>query len=215
MSRTGQRPPPKWDQLYRVAAPQGGFFSLAQAREIGYSAPLIEYHHKVGHLERAGRGIFRLSQFPTGEHEDLIVTWLWSERRGVFSHETALALHDLSDALPSKQHLTLPTAWKRRRLRVPPGVVLQHADLPEQDVAWMGPVPLTSPLRTVVDCAVGDVEPTLIRQAKTQAMRRGLFTKADISIERCARPRRERQGSIQIARGIQAVARRAYPPDVP
>ncbi len=42
------------------------------------------------------RGVYRLVHFPVGDHEDLTAVWLWSEREGVFSHETALALHDLS-----------------------------------------------------------------------------------------------------------------------
>lgn len=180
MPRRGQNPAPTWDRLYRLAAPQGGFFTLAQARQVGYSGPLIEYHLRVGHLERAGRGIFRLVHFPPGDHEDLIVVWLWSEKRGVFSHETALALHDLSDALPAKKHLTVPSEWRRRRLRVPPGVLLHHADLARTEVAWAGPVPVTSPLRTIVDCTVSSVDPILVRQAKAQAKRRGLFTKLDL-----------------------------------
>ena len=32
---------------------------------------------------------------------------------GVFSHDTALALHELSDALPARAHLTLPASWRR------------------------------------------------------------------------------------------------------
>jgi len=47
------------------------------------------------------RGVYRLEHFPAGEHEDLVALWLWTDRAGVFSHETALALHGLSDTLPS------------------------------------------------------------------------------------------------------------------
>jgi predicted transcriptional regulator of viral defense system len=59
--------------------------------------------------------------------------WLWSERVGVFSHETALGLHELSDVLPARIHLTLPAKWRRRRLRVPKGVVVHHADVDRRE----------------------------------------------------------------------------------
>jgi hypothetical protein len=42
------------------------------------------------------RGIYRLVHFPAGQHEELVVAWLWSERVGIVSHQTALALHELS-----------------------------------------------------------------------------------------------------------------------
>ena len=171
---------PAWDGLYRTAAPQGGYFTTSQANEVGYSGALLAYHERTGHLERAARGILRLTHYPPGDHEDLIVTWLWSEQAGVFSHQTALAMHELSDVLPSRHHLTVPASWSTRRLRVPKKVILLHADVPKRELAWMGPVPVTTPLRTVVDCTLAHVEPDLVRQARAQALKRGLFTAAEL-----------------------------------
>ena len=80
-------------------------------------------------MVRVRRGVYRVVHFPASEHEDLIVLWLWAGQVGVFSHETALALHDLSDALPGKVHMTVPSSWRRRRLRIPAGLVLHFADV--------------------------------------------------------------------------------------
>jgi len=171
---------PDWTQLYELAAPQAGYFTLAQAREAGYSPPLLAYYVRVGRLERAGRAIFRLSHFPPGEHEDLVVAWLWSERLGIFSHETALMLHELSDALPAHKHLTVPTAWEHRRLRVPAGVVLHYGDVADTDRTWKGPVPLTNALRSILDCSRASAPPTIIEQAIKQGMKRGLFTRKQL-----------------------------------
>jgi len=107
--------------------------------------------------------------------------WLWSERAGVFSHQTALSLHDLSDVLPGNIHLTLPAEWRHRRFRVPQGVVLHHAEVPGEDRIWFGPVLVTSPRRTLSDCARELVSPELLRQAAQQALRRGLIVKGDLS----------------------------------
>jgi predicted transcriptional regulator of viral defense system len=107
----------------------------------------------------------------------------------VFSHQTALALHGLSDALPAQVHLTLPSTWRRRRLRVPEGVVLHHADVLATDRAWLGAVPITSPRRTLNDCAGDGLPPDLLRQAARQALRRGLVTRGELGdVEKALEP---------------------------
>jgi hypothetical protein len=144
------------------------------------SALLNQYYVREGRLERAGRGILRLAHFPPGDTEDLVPIWLWSGGVGVFSHETALALHDLSDALPAVRSLTVPFTWSRRRIRPSRGVRLHFADLAPNETAWKGPVPMTTPLRTVVDCARAHALPDIVRQAVAQGLRRGLFSRTEL-----------------------------------
>ena len=170
---------PDWDSLFAVAQGQDGYFTTAQAAQSGYSRPLLHKHLASGKMVRSRRGIYRLVHFPASDHEDLVVLWLWSEQAGVFSHESALALHDLSDVLPGKAHLTLPATWRRRRLRVPSGLVLHFADVGDADRTSFGAVPVTGPLRTLRDCIAADVAPSLVHQAILQARRRGMITAAD------------------------------------
>ncbi len=169
---------PDWNALYATAAAQEGLFTARQAVEAGYSAPLLIHHQRAGRFERVARGIYRLVHFPMGEHEDLVAAWLWSEQQGVVSDVTALALHHLSDVLPSRVHLTVPSAWARRRLRAPAGVVLHHADIPPHERAWFGSVPVTTVARTLNDCARSHLSPEHLGAAARQAMARGL-TMAD------------------------------------
>lgn len=171
---------PSWDRLYEAAAGQGGYFTTAQAAEAGYSRQLLLKHLRGRRIVRARRGVYRLAQFPAGDREDLVIVWLWSEQEGVFSHETALSLHELSDALPAQIHITVPEAWRRRRLRMPDGVVLHHATLAEEDRTWVDQVPATTAARTLNDCADDDVDPILVRQAMVQGLRLGLFTRAEV-----------------------------------
>lgn len=180
MAKSGEEPgsPPDWDALFGVAQAQTGYFTTRQAARAGYSPQLLAYLGDKKVL-RVRRGIYRLVHFPSGDHEDLVVSWLWSEQAGVFSHETALALHDLSDALPSKVHLTMPASWRHRRLRVPTGLVLHFADIGERERTNFGAVPVTAPLRTLADCIEADLAPGLLDQAVTQARRRGLITAAE------------------------------------
>jgi predicted transcriptional regulator of viral defense system len=173
---------PDRDRLYEIAATQEGHFTTAQAGEAGYSPQLLMKHLKGGRIRRVRRGVYRLVQFPAGEHEDLIVLWLWSEQAGVFSHETALAILDLSDVLPSQIHMTLPAPWASRRLRIPRGLVLHHADVPENERTWAGSVRVTTAGRTLVDCARSKVEPRLVRDAFEDGCARGLVDRESVPL---------------------------------
>ncbi len=186
----GARPKkPNWNLLAETASAQEGYFTTGQAAEAGYSTQLLLKHIRAGRVARTRRGIYRLVHFPVGEHEELIVAWLWSKQAGVISHQTALALHGLSDALPANVHLTLPQAWRRRRLRAPAGVVLHHANVPPDDLAWCGAAPTTNPRRTLNDCAREAMAPDLLYQAAKQAIRRGLVAKADLrAVDEALRP---------------------------
>jgi predicted transcriptional regulator of viral defense system len=177
---------PDWNRLYEVAAAQEGLFTVRQAAEAGYSSQLLLHHVAGGRVIRVRRGIYRIVHFPAGEHEDLVSAWLWSERVGVFSHQTALALHRLSDALPASQHLTVPDEWHRRRFRVPDGVVLHFADVAKKERTWFGPVPVTSVRRTLNDCALDGLSPELLRQAARQALKRGLVVRGELAEVRAA-----------------------------
>lgn len=180
---------PAWQALYDVAASQEGLFTTRQAAAAGYSDPLLAHHQKAGRIARIRRGIYRLVHFPAGEHEDLVAAWLWAESAAVLSHQTALSLHDLSDSLPAQIHLTLPTAWQQRRLRVPKGLVLHYAGVTNKERTWTGAVPATSVRRTLDDCAHSGVAPDLLRQAARQALTRGLVAKSDLKeVEKALKP---------------------------
>lgn len=174
MSTSPQKP--NWDRLYETAGAQEGYFTTRQAADAGYSPQLLAKHLRAGRIARVQRGIYRLVHFPAGDHEDLVITWLWSEQAGVISHQTALSLHELSDAMPEQIHLSVPTEWKLRRLRVPRGVILHYADVAAKQRTWLGAVPVTSATRTLNDCARSGVSPELLRRGAADALRRGLAT---------------------------------------
>ncbi len=173
---------PDWDLLFEIALGQEGLFTTEQAGEAGYSPQLLTHHLGSGNIARVRRGVYRIVHFPAGDHEELTTLWLWSEQKGVFSHQTALALQDLSDILPSQVHLTLPESWQRRRLRVPDKVVLHFAEVSEDETKWIGPIPVTGPLRTLNDCVQGDIEPDILRSAAWDALDHGLVKRRDLEL---------------------------------
>jgi predicted transcriptional regulator of viral defense system len=172
---------PSWDRLYELASGQEGYVTTREAAGAGFSSQLLLKHIHAGRVSRARRGVYRLVHFPAGDHEELVIAWLWSDKQGVFSHQTALALHGLSDALPSKAHILLPATWRARRLRVPADVIVHHGDVPKRERAWFGAVPATSVRRTLSDCTQEKLGPDLLRQAAREALRRGLVTKDELT----------------------------------
>ena len=172
---TTEQKKPSWEQLFEIANGQEGYFTAVQAREAGYSPQLLAHHLRGGKFERELRGVYRLVHYPLSGHGDRIALWLWSDQKGVFSHESALMMHRLSDVLPEKMHLTLPKSWTRRRVKIPSHVVPYFADIPESDRTWIGSVPVTTPERTIADCAESRVSPEFVRQAINEMRKRGMF----------------------------------------
>jgi predicted transcriptional regulator of viral defense system len=173
------RKKPDWGSLYEIALPQGGYFRGSDAAAAGFSKQLLHKHVLSGRIAHALRGVYRLANFPPGDQDELVALWLWSEEVGVFSHETALALYQLSDALPSRVHMTVPRSW-RRRSAVPPIVVLHRANIPESDRTWIGRVPVTTLGRTLRDAVDDGVDPGLIAQAIAAGTARKLLGRSDV-----------------------------------
>lgn len=102
------------------------------------------------------------------------------EPEGVYSHQTALRIHELSDTNPSRLHVTVPPAF-RRSAKVPKVLVLHYAALGENDVEQRHGFRVTSPLRAVADlAATEDVSRGIITQALAEGRSRGLVTAKEI-----------------------------------
>src|ERR1700686_2742160 len=173
-------------RLYEIAEDQQGFFTTKQAKAAGFAENTHPYHVQAGNWIREHRGIYRLTSFPRGDRPDLMLWWLWSRNRkeaaqGVYSHQTALSLHDLSDVMPAKLHMTVPRSF-RRNSEIPRGLVLHLADLPQSDIGVAHGVRVTRPMRTILDLLEGGEVPlATIRQALREGLRRGLIRRSEIA----------------------------------
>ncbi len=174
-----------FQKLYEIAEAQQGFFTTKQAIAAGYAEKAHSYHIRVGDWIRQYRGIYRLSNFPAAEDSELVIWSLWSRNRqdipqGVYSHETALSIHDLSTLMPSKLHLTVPLNF-RRSSQIPEVLILHRANLNEDDIEVRQGFRVTTPLRTIIDLPKeGTVTMDIIQQALQEAMKRGLITRRAI-----------------------------------
>lgn len=172
-------------RLFETALAQQGFFTAKQAREAGFAENTHPYHVRAGNWVREHRGVYRLAQFPPADRPDLVLWSLWSRNRreevqGVYSHQTALSLHDLSDVNPARIHMTVPETF-RKNSQIPGILVLHYCDLPDSDVEFATGFRFTRPLRTILDVIEsGEMERSLVCQAVRQACARGMITRRQI-----------------------------------
>lgn len=189
--------------LYEIAAAQGGYFTSAQAIQVGYAYSQQHFHVSRGNWLRIDRGLFRLRDFPPGEREDLIRWSLWSrDQKGVpqavISHDTALTVHDLSDVMPDQVHLTVP---KEFRKRLPPGCILHKASLTPKDVEPRTGYQVTTPLRTLLDVADSPLSQEHVNRAVRDALERGLVRWRALETAHCSpQPRRRLEQALLTAR---------------
>lgn len=168
--------------MFQLAQEQGGYFTAKQAAGLGYVASKRNYHVGAGNWIREHRGIFRLSLYPPPDRPDLILWWLWSRGRsdspvGVFSHQTALTLHELTDVNPAKLDLTVPPGF-RKGTAIPSILRLHFAEVGTDERENISGVPVTNALRTIIDIwREGTLPKPILRQAFTEALRQGKLTK--------------------------------------
>jgi predicted transcriptional regulator of viral defense system len=157
-------------RLFDVAADQGGYFTAAQARGVGYSYQAQAHHVAAGNWLRIDRGIFRLAQWVPDLHDDLARWSLWARGRAVVSHETALGVHEIGEFESPKVHLTVPAGFRQRD----DAVVLHVGRLTDKDVQQHAGFRVTTPLRSLVDVAAEAPDEDQLARAIEDAHRRGL-----------------------------------------
>lgn len=169
-------------KLYSIAVNQQGYFTAKQAISCGYSHRIQHYHKNQGHWIEIERGFFRLSNFPASEYEDFVRWSFWSRNRedkqqAVISHESALAVHELGDVMPSKVHLTVPPKFRKESQE---GCVIHKQILKPDDVEQRDGFMITTPLRTIVDVAEDSISEDYLEQAVRDAFNKGVIVPASI-----------------------------------
>jgi predicted transcriptional regulator of viral defense system len=176
---------------------QHGYFRVAQAREHGISSQLLSHHVRQGRFDQVRRGLYRLSGFPSTEHDEMREKWMAvGTEKAVLSHQSALALLDLSDVIPDAVHLLV--GRRHRGLRRPLGTVIHtRPDEEEVSTVWREGLPLTAPARTLVDVAE-ELQPEQAEMAVRQALSRGLLTAPELEEEAARRHRPGKTRAIEV-----------------
>ncbi|WP_146752425.1 MULTISPECIES: type IV toxin-antitoxin system AbiEi family antitoxin domain-containing protein [unclassified Actinomyces] len=158
--------------LEGTAFRQHGFFTAAQALDVGYSYQAQKYHADRGNWVRVDRGVFRLPNWPTSADDEYVRACLGLGRDAVISHETALTVHDLSDVNPARINVTVPGGRRERNgiLSIHEGAV-PPGDREERD-GWR----VTTVERTLADVASSTSSQEHLTQAVREALANGVIT---------------------------------------
>ncbi|MBN1604139.1 MAG: type IV toxin-antitoxin system AbiEi family antitoxin domain-containing protein [Chitinispirillaceae bacterium] len=170
-------------QLYEIASSQGGYFTAQQAVFCGYIHKNHHYYVKNGDWIKELRGIYRLSRYPEPDDSQYILWSLWScdrngKIRGVYSHETALSMFELSDVNPDKLHMSVPPDF-RKSAAIPEILILHkktlHSGDCEQRMGYSVLKPLPTILMLIEECETPD---DILVQALKDGINKGYFIKS-------------------------------------
>lgn len=124
-----------------------------EAEELGYSRHNLSELTKNGQIERLRPGLYQLK----GKVTDDFVLISSNSNRIIFSHQTALYLHDLSDRTPNVFHISVPQGYNASHIKK------RYEDLQvhyvKKDLYELGKTAIKSPQGNLVP--VYDVERTI------------------------------------------------------
>jgi predicted transcriptional regulator of viral defense system len=128
------------------------------------------------------RGVYRVAHYPTDPFSQYREAVLWAQashhgpERIALSHDTALLLYGISDVNPSRVHLTVPKSARLRREH-PEWVTIHRADLAAPEVNQHEGMPVTTVERSIMEVLSTTHRTDIIRQAITDALRKGLLSR--------------------------------------
>jgi predicted transcriptional regulator of viral defense system len=183
---------PDFNLLYQLAETQAGYFTARQAHEVGYSRERLSALTARKQFIRIQRGIYRLSHFPASRFEDLFIAQMRAGPNSIISHDSALAVYDLSDVLPAEIHVIMPRTGSRRR----DDIRLHTNNIEIDEITKREGLPVTTPSRTIADVIANGLGNDLVRQAVEEAIKRGLVNKAQL-LEQADRRRGRVKKTIQ------------------
>ena len=170
------KPMTDMERLREVALDQHGYVTASQAQDAGVSRPSLSYLVKHGRIERACRGVYRVSQVPYTEHDAKHLALLWADpEAAVLGYDTALDAYGVCNVNPMKVHVVV---GKEKRISRSGGdaYVVHKEDLSPGDLSWwegMRVVRLPVALRQCIDAGL----PTyLAEQAIEGGRARGLLS---------------------------------------
>ena len=101
-----------YDKVFRLMEQHSGYLTAKDARASGVDNKVLQRMVEYGLIERASHGLYiGADVFP-----DQLFIAQYRCPKGIFSHETALFLHDLSDRDPLRIMMTIPAGWNSKLL---------------------------------------------------------------------------------------------------
>ena len=166
----------EYHQLSALAERQFGVVSAEQARSMGMRNHQVKHLVKIGKLRRPARNVLAVAGSPPTWHQSVLTAVLSASSPGAYaSHATAAHLWHMIGIRPERIEIVM-RRWDRS---VQECTVHESKDLIDADTTRAGSIPITTPVRTVVD--LGASARHLVPRALDTGLRKGLFTLQDIA----------------------------------
>jgi predicted transcriptional regulator of viral defense system len=99
--------------VLKLLEKNNGVLKASQATQAGIDNKVLQRMNNAGEIERVAHGLY----IDPNYMEDSYLIAQYRCKKGIFSHETALFLHDLIDRTPLQLTLTVPSGSNTRLLR--------------------------------------------------------------------------------------------------
>jgi very-short-patch-repair endonuclease len=158
------------ESVWNLARRQHGVVARRQLLALGYRTDAIQHRITKGRLHRVGHGIYAVGRPELSQRGKWMAAVLSCGEGAVLSHLAAAALWELRPSAVIE--VTVPRTGQRRR----PGVVVhRRAAMTPADTTTRWGIPVTPPVRTLVDVAVR-LPPHELEHVISQADIMGLVT---------------------------------------
>ena len=140
-----------WARAVERARKQHGAIARRQLLALGFSDKAIKHALRVGRLyPTEWRGVYALGRPELTKYGRWRAALLARGDHAVLSHSTAGALWRIWTPRDRTIHLSVPAVGQRRKLR---GMTVHRRTLPRRDITRERGIPVTTPIRTMIDLA--------------------------------------------------------------
>ncbi len=155
---------------WEMARRQHGIVTRRALLGLGFSGEAIDHRIEKGRLHPVARGVYAVGWPATTPEQRWISAVLTCGEQAVLSHRSAAALWGIGKERRGQIDVTLRRHGERNR---PELRVRTRPALPERDVTVHRGIPVTTPVRTLVDMA-NDVGWSIVERAVNDADKRDL-----------------------------------------
>ncbi|MDJ0955112.1 MAG: DUF559 domain-containing protein [Acidimicrobiia bacterium] len=184
----------KHHELASIAEGHHGAFSRSEALAVGIGDTNLFNDVRKGRYRQLQPGVYSIAGSPRSVHQQMAAAVLSMPALAALSHRTAAELWGLMDrGIRQIDVVTTRTDRVRRS-----GIEIHESnDLVAADIDQVQGLPVTNPVRTVVD--LGAVSPWAVEAALEAAVRKHLLVLADVErfVDRVARRGRRGVGVIR------------------
>lgn len=128
-----------------------GILKYIDLKKLGINKMTVSRLVNSGILERVHRGLY----IDSNMIEDEYYTFQYKCKKAIFSHETALFFHDLSDRVPLKFMITVPSGYYSRYLKN----TRYKFSYIKEELYYLGIIEVITPFGNKVKCY--DIERTI------------------------------------------------------